>query len=157
VGKHRVIPVNFEPENKRMTDDEAKASFSADGPAGPPPNIRSREQQQQPGQPRKLSSRDINQKAGEFLAANGAMMMIIDTAVEGGPGGRIDHGRARASNNQTFDPSNFLPPVMLSNEDYGRITRVRADGTRVELDLNIVNRLYPEGKTSYNAIAEIAG
>src|SRR5262244_4549343 len=71
VGKHRVIPVNFEPENKRLTDDEAKARFSGDGPAGPPPNIRAREQQQQPGQPRKLSSREINQKTGEFLAANG--------------------------------------------------------------------------------------
>jgi carboxypeptidase Q len=157
VGKHRVIPVNFEPENKRMTDDEAKASFSADGPAGPPPNIRAQQQQQQPGQPRKLSSRDINQKAGEFLAANGAMMMIIDTAVEGGPRGRIDQRRVRAFNNRNFDPSKFLPTVMLSNEDYGRITRVLADGTPVELEFNIVNRIYPEGKTSYNAIAEIAG
>src|SRR5262245_63011587 len=115
VGKHRVIPVNCEPENKRMTDDEAKASFSADGPAGPPPNFRAREQQQQPGQPRKLSSREINQKSGEFLAANGAMMMIIDTAVEGGPRGRIDQRRVRAFNNRNFDPSKFLSTVMLSN------------------------------------------
>ena len=65
VGKHRVIPVNFEPENKRMTDDQAKERFSGDGPAGPPTNIRAPEQQQQPGQPRKLSSRDVNQKTGE--------------------------------------------------------------------------------------------
>src|SRR5215475_3498261 len=157
VGKHHVIPVNFEPENKRMTDDEAKARFSGDGPAGPTPNIRTREQQQQPGQPRKLSTRDINQKAGEFLAANGARMMIIDTAVEGGPRGRIDQRRVRAFNNRNFDPSKFLPTVVLSNEDYGRITRVLADGTPVELEFNIVNRIYPEGKTSYNAIAEIAG
>jgi hypothetical protein len=153
VGKHRVIPVNFEPENKRMTDDQAKARFSGDGPAGPPPGVRPREQQQQPGQPRKLSSRDINQKAGEFLAANGAMMMIIDTAVEG----RMEQRRVRAFNNRNFDPSKFPPTVMLSNEDYGRITRVLADGTPVELEFNIVNRIYPEGKTSYNAIAEIAG
>jgi carboxypeptidase Q len=157
VGKHRVIPINFEPENKRMADDQAKTRFSGDGPAGPPPGVRSRDQQQQPGQPRKLSSRDINQKAGEFLAANGAMMMIIDTAVEGGAQGRIEQRRVRAFNNRNFDPSKFLPTVMLSNEDYGRITRVLADGTPVELEFNIVNRIYPEGKTSYNAIAEIAG
>ena len=56
VGKHRVIPVNFEPENKRMADDQAKTRFSVDGPTGPPPGVRSRDQQQQPGQPRKLSS-----------------------------------------------------------------------------------------------------
>jgi carboxypeptidase Q len=153
VGKHRVIPVNFEPENKRMTDDQAKARFSADGPAGPPPGVRAQQQQQQPGQPRKLSAREINQKSGEFLAANGAMMMIIDTAVEG----RMEQRRVRAFNNRNFDPSKFLPTVVLSNEDYGRITRVLADGTPVELEFNIVNRIYPEGKTSYNAIAEIAG
>jgi len=153
VGKHRVIPVNFEPENKRMTDDQAKTRFSGDGPAGLPPGVRTQQQEQQPGQPRKLSSREINQKTGEFLAANGAMMMIVDTAVEG----RMEQRRVRAFNNRNFDGSKFLPTVMLSNEDYGRITRVLADGTPVELEFNIVNHLYPEGKTSYNAIAEIAG
>jgi carboxypeptidase Q len=154
VGKHRVIPVSFEPENKRMTDDQAKTRFSGDGPAGPPPGVRSREQQQQPGQPRKLSSREINQKTGEFLSASGAIMMIVDTATEGT---RMEQRRVRAFNNRNYDPSKFPPTVMLSNEDYGRITRVLADGTPVELEFNVVNRIYPEGKTSYNAIAEIAG
>jgi carboxypeptidase Q len=154
VGKHRVIPVSFEPENKRMTDDQAKTRFSGDGPAGPPPGVRSREQQQQPGQPRKLSSREINQKTGEFLAANGAIMMLVDTATEGT---RMEQRRVRAFHNRNYDPSKFPPTVMLSNEDYGRITRVLADATPVELEFNIVNRIYPEGKTSYNAIAEIAG
>jgi hypothetical protein len=153
VGKHHAISVNFEPENKRLTDDQAKARFSADGPAGTPPGVRAQQQQQQPGQPRKLLSREINQKTGEFLAANGAMMMIVDTAVEG----RMEQRRVRAFNNRNFDPSKFLPTVMLSNEDYGRITRVLADGTPVELEFNIVNRIYPEGKTSYNAVAEITG
>jgi hypothetical protein len=147
VGKHRIIPVNFEPENKRLTDDQVKARFS-----GPRAQQR-QQQQQQPGQPRKLSSREINQKTGEFLAANGALMMIIDTATEG----RMEQRRVRAFNNRNFDPSKFLPTAMISNEDYGRITRVLADGTPVELEFNIVNRAYPEGKTSYNAIAEIAG
>jgi Zn-dependent M28 family amino/carboxypeptidase len=45
----------------------------------------------------------------------------------------------------------------MSNEDYGRITRVLADGTPVELEFNIVNRWYPDGKTAYNTIAEIPG
>ena len=45
----------------------------------------------------------------------------------------------------------------MRNEDYGRITRLMAGGTEVILEFNIVNRSYPEGKTSYNAIAEIPG
>jgi hypothetical protein len=153
VGKHRVIPVSFEPESKRMSDDQARARFSGAGPAGPPPGVRAQQQQQQPGQPRRLSFREINQRAGEFLAANGAMMMIIDTASEG----RMEQRRVRAFNNRNFDPSKFPPTAVLSNEDYGRISRVLADGTPVEVEFNIVNQIYPEGKTSYNAIAEIAG
>ena len=45
----------------------------------------------------------------------------------------------------------------MRNEDYGRIARILADGTPVELEFNIVNRVYPEGRTAYNTIAEIAG
>src|SRR5881227_586679 len=45
----------------------------------------------------------------------------------------------------------------MSNEDYGRITRILADGTDVTLEFDIVNRVYPEGKTSYNTVAEIPG
>ncbi|HKQ80305.1 MAG TPA: M20/M25/M40 family metallo-hydrolase [Blastocatellia bacterium] len=147
VGKHRIIPVNFEPENKRLTEEQVKTRF-----AGARSQQR-QQQQQQPGQPRKLTSREINQKTGEFLAANGAMMMIIDTAAEG----RMEQRRVRAFNNRNFDPSKFPPTAVISNEDYGRITRILADRTPVELEFNIVNRNYPEGKTSYNAIAEIAG
>ncbi len=45
----------------------------------------------------------------------------------------------------------------MRNEDYGRIARILADGTPVELEFNIVNKLYPEGRTAYNTIAEIPG
>ncbi len=147
VGKHTILPVNFAPEVKRLTDEQAK------GAGGPPNRNRDRDQQQQPGQPRKMSSREINQKTGEFLVANGALMMIVDTAVEG----RMEQRRVRAFSNRNYDPAKFLPTAMISNEDYGRITRVLADGTPVELEFNITNRIYPEGKTSYNAIAEISG
>ena len=69
----------------------------------------------------------------------------------------MEQRRVRAFNNRNFDPSRFPPTAVLSNEDYGRISRVLADGTPVEVEFNIVNQIYPEGKTSYNAIAEIAG
>jgi len=46
---------------------------------------------------------------------------------------------------------------VMSNEDYGRISRILADGSPVELEFNIVNRWFPEGKTAYNTVAEIPG
>lgn len=46
---------------------------------------------------------------------------------------------------------------MMRNEDYGRITRILADGANVMLEFDIVNHVYPEGKTTFNTIAEIPG
>jgi len=63
----------------------------------------------------------------------------------------------RAFNNRTFDVNKTVPTVVMSNEDYGRITRILADGTDVVLEFDVVNRVYPEGKTSYNTVAEIPG
>jgi Zn-dependent M28 family amino/carboxypeptidase len=45
----------------------------------------------------------------------------------------------------------------MRNEDYGRIARILGDGTPVELEFNIVNKVYAEGRTAYNTIAEIPG
>jgi Zn-dependent M28 family amino/carboxypeptidase len=45
----------------------------------------------------------------------------------------------------------------MRNEDYGRISRLLADKRQVELEFEIINRSYPEGRTAYNTIAEIPG
>src|SRR5258708_11117046 len=70
---------------------------------------------------------------------------------------RMGNGRIRAFQNRTYDVTKVVPTVVLRNEDYGRISRILADGSAVELEFNITNRVYPEGKTSYNTIAEIPG
>ena len=68
-----------------------------------------------------------------------------------------EHGQIIAFNNRTYDLAKAVPTVVMRNEDYGRIARILADGTPVELEFNIVNKVYPEGRTAYNAIAEIPG
>jgi Zn-dependent M28 family amino/carboxypeptidase len=70
---------------------------------------------------------------------------------------RMGNGRIRAFQNRTYDIAKVVPTVVLRNEDYGRIARIMADGSTVELEFNIQNKTYPEGKTSYNTIAEIPG
>jgi Zn-dependent M28 family amino/carboxypeptidase len=45
----------------------------------------------------------------------------------------------------------------MRNDDYGRISRVLADGTVVTLEVNIANTWYPDGTTSFNVVAEIPG
>jgi carboxypeptidase Q len=68
-----------------------------------------------------------------------------------------EFGQIRAFNNRTFDVNKVVPTVVLRNEDYGRISRILADGQNVTLEFNIQNKTYPEGATSYNVVAELPG
>ena len=108
-------------------------------PRNPPPN----------DPPGTLTAALINTQIDEFLLANGALLRANDA--------RMGNGRIRAFQNRTYDPTKVVPTVILRNEDFGRITRVLADGAPVELEFNIQNKIYPEGKTSFNTVAEIPG
>ena len=59
--------------------------------------------------------------------------------------------------NRSFDISKTVPTVVMRNEDFGRISRLMADGTAVSLEFDIQNRIIPEGTTSYNTVGEITG
>ena len=84
-----------------------------------------------------------------MLLAGRAALRINDAA-------RAD-GIIVAQQHRGYDPATAIPTVILRNDDFGRIERLLADNEDVKLDFEILNRLYPEGKTSYNAIAEIPG
>ena len=102
-----------------------------------------------PADPKLLQANQVNEQFDQFLVSAGAVARVNDA-------GR-DHGQIRAFNNRTFDVTKAVPTLVMRNEDYGRISRLLADGSDVQLELNIVNRTYPEGKTQYNVIAEIPG
>ena len=97
--------------------------------------------------PAPLTARQITEQVNQFFVAAGALVRINDA-------GR-DHGQIRAFDNRTYDPAKAVPTVVLRNEDYGRISRILANGTPVELEFTIVNKLHPEGTTAYNVVGEI--
>lgn len=146
-GKHQIVPVTLDLSARRQDDKEARERYNPDNPNagqfGRPGGPR------QPEQPGKLTARQIDEQLDPFLVSSGALIRVNDAGRE--------HRQIRAFSNRTFNASKALPTVVMSNEDYGRISRFIAGGTPVQLEFNIVNRWYPEGKTSYNAIAEIAG
>ncbi|HEX4949475.1 MAG TPA: M20/M25/M40 family metallo-hydrolase [Blastocatellia bacterium] len=150
VGKPAFVPVTINPAPKRMDDKTAKERFNSDNPNASSFGPRNREGQQ-PAQPdpTKLTSQQVSEQLNKFLVDNGVAVRVDD-------GGR-DHGQIRAFHNRTFDLTKVVPTVVMRNEDYGRIWRILNDGTPVELEFNIVNRSFPDGKTSYNTIAEIPG
>ena len=109
---------------------------------GPPPA-------EKPAGPQPLTNNQIQEQLNQFLAANGAVVRINDA-------GR-DHGQIRAFSNAAYDVAKAPPTVVMRNEDYGRIWRLLTDKRSVELEFDVVNRAHPEGRTSYNVVAEIPG
>ena len=146
VGKHTLVPVNINPPAKRRPDDDVRAQYDPDNPNGGRGG-RGGGRGDQPAPP--MTARQIDEQVDTFLVANGAKVRVNDAARE--------HGQIIAFNNRTYDVARAVPTVVMRNEDYGRISRILADGTPVELEFNIVNKVYPEGRTAYNTISEIPG
>jgi hypothetical protein len=145
IGRHQIVPVAINPVNKRLDTAEARSRFDPINPA-PSPFANYTPPTPTPG---RLTGGQLAEQLDTFLVASGAVARFNDAGRE--------HGQIRAFNNRTFDVDKAVPTVVLRNEDFGRISRLVADNRPVEIELDVVNRTYPEGKTAYNAVAEIAG
>jgi hypothetical protein len=148
IGKQTIVPVNLNPPAKRTSDEQAQQRYGLNArpfvfPTPSPTPTPA------PNAPKPLTNAQIAEQLDLFLRDNGAVVRVNDAGRE--------FRQIRAFNNRTFDVSKAVPTVVMSNEDFGRITRILADGTEVLLEFNIVNHVYPEGATSYNTVAEIPG
>ncbi|HKG47354.1 MAG TPA: M20/M25/M40 family metallo-hydrolase [Pyrinomonadaceae bacterium] len=148
VGKPASIPVNLNPSPKRISEEQAQQRY---GPNARPFAFPTPSPTPTPAAnaPRPLTARQVDEQLDAFLKASGAVVRVNDAGRE--------FRQIRAFNNRTFDVNKAIPTVVMSNEDFGRISRILEDGTEVVLEFNIVNRIYPEGVTSYNTIGEIRG
>ncbi len=150
VGKARVVPVNLNPPAKRRADDQVRQQYD---PNAAPGDGRGRGGRggrgATPAREGAMTTNEVTQRINEFLVANKAALRVNDAGRE--------HGQIVAFQNRTYDLAQSVPTIVMRNEDYGRITRILADGTLVDLQFTITNTLYPEGKTAYNTVTEIAG
>lgn len=147
VGKPIVVPVTMTKAPLRRNDEDLRKQYDPTTPPaapGPPPGVTP-----QPTPEGRVSANDMNARVDAMLVESGALVRINDA-------GR-DHGQIRAFQNRAYDVTKAIPTVVVRNEDYGRISRLLADARPVKLEFTIVNQTYPEGTTSYNTIAEIAG
>ena len=147
VGQAAVIPVNFDLPAKRRDDEQVKAQYDPNNPnagrggfggrggATPDPN--------------RLTAVQVGEQIDAMLIAGGAVVRLNDAA-------RGD-GIIVAQQHRAYDPAKTVPTLILRNDDYGRVERLLADGEDVKMEFHIVNHVYPEGKTSYNVVAEIPG
>ena len=151
VGRHTSVPVSITKSPLRRDYDDLRRQYDPNAPAQPAGRGgrgggRGGQQEQRPGA---LSPAVVNERLDAMLVQSGVVVRINDA-------GR-DHGQIRAFHNRTFDLAKVVPTIVLRNEDYGRISRLLANDLPVRLEFNIINQTYPEGTTSYNAIAEIPG
>src|SRR3954468_8434110 len=155
-GAPPLVPVNFNEAQKRIPEEQARARYTpgaptvgrggrgAGGGRGAPPAVPEGH----------LTPQQVNQRIAQFLRDNPPALRLVAQG-----GGRIP-GVIVAQNGagQIYDDTTpQSPAVILRNDDYGRIFRISADGTPVSVEFNVQNQYFPEGKTSYVAVAEIPG
>lgn len=152
VGRQVQVPFQETPPARRIDDNVARGRFGGD-PAAPAAGGRRGGGRGgrggAPADPARLSPQQVATAINDFVLTSGALIRVNDAGRE--------HGQIRAFNADGYDVRRSLPTVVLRNEDFGRITRLLAGGTPVTLEFTVVNRSYPAGRTSYNAVAEIAG
>jgi hypothetical protein len=146
-GKAAVIPVNFNPPAKRRDDEMVKAQFAPNSTGGGRGGFGGRGGDTP--DPNRLTPAQVAEQIDAMLVAGGAVVRLNDAA-------RGD-GVIVAQQNRAYDPAKTVPTLILRNDDFGRVERLLADGEDVRMEFQIVNRDYPEGKTSYNAVGEIPG
>lgn len=143
-GAPAVVPVRFVSPAKRRDDSELLAEYDSDQ--------KGRQKEREDASPDmlpRLQPYEIDQTIDAFLLAQGARVKITDSARE--------HGQLRASTNYTYNASTALPGIVIRNEDYGRLCRLLAGGMDVEMEIDILNNIHPEGRKSFNVVAEIPG
>ncbi len=162
VGAPPVPPVNFNESQKRTPDSVAMAQYAPRDPNAPPGGGRGgrgggrggRGGGGVPPAEGQLSPQQVNARITTLLRDNIPALRLMYQG-----GGRIpgvivaQNGAGQIYENVTPQP----PAVILRNDDAGRIYRIIQDGTPVTVEFTMQNQYYPEGKTTYNAVAEIPG
>ncbi|MBS1856813.1 MAG: M20/M25/M40 family metallo-hydrolase [Acidobacteria bacterium] len=148
VGKQTVVPVNFNPVATRRPEEQVRSQYDPNNPNAGRGGFGGRGGRG-PSDPNRMTAAQVSDAIDEMLLQEGAAMRINDAA--------RGEGVIVAQQNRAYDPAKTVPTVILRNDDYGRIERLLADGDEVKVEFDILNKTYPEGKTSYNVIAEIPG
>ena len=151
VGKPTFIDQSKDPSPKHTSDEVMKCRMDPakkPGECGPGPFPAGNNTQPAP-RPNALTPENVSEQVNKFLLDNGVLVRINES--------QLDRGAVRAFNNRTFDISKVVPTVVMRNEDFGRIYRLLADKTQVQLEFDLRSRIVPDGVTSYNVVGEIAG
>jgi hypothetical protein len=146
-GAPASFPIDFNAAELRLDESDLRQTFNAppgQGRGGGGGGGRGNAA----GGPVRLNAEQVSIQFNEFLLKSGVVLRLNDAAMA--------LGLIRAFNTASYDPTRAPSAIYLRNEDYGRIWRLLELGP-VEIEADVVNRVYPDGRTAHNAIAEIPG
>jgi carboxypeptidase Q len=146
VGAPTVVPIQFNPSIKRHEDSELREQFN---PLNPTPPAPPKQPEPPTNDPTRLDPRSIDERIDAFLLERGALVRVTDSA--------RSHGQIRVFANRAYSAARAIPGIVIRNEDYGRLSRLMADGIEPEMEIEISNTIHSEGQTAVNVIAEIPG
>jgi hypothetical protein len=102
-----------------------------------------------PKRPGALEPKVVNAQVDAFLVKHKALVRVNDSGMR--------NGQIRAFSNRSLDVKQAVPTVVMRHEDFGRITRVMKDGSKVKLAFDLRNRSFPGSTQGYNLVAEVPG
>lgn len=170
-GGERLAPARFEPEARRLTDEQLLRLANA----APPPErkaFRPRRQQQQGGAgqekaPDESRARlEFPARQAQFLIDEGAVALLrparsgdhgtlfVEAATVPSPAGIDPAGRPRA---WSKDAPKALPQVAIAPEHYNRIVRLLAAEVPVKVAIELSVQFHDDDTIAYNTVAEIPG
>ncbi len=169
-GPAREVRAHFEPEASRATEKELLDLANAPDPASRPP----RQSRFTPEQRQQIA---FAARRLTFFEEEGAALILDPSRGDGGnifvqqatlpqpaapetPGGAAPAAPAAAQNAaRPWDRNapKFAPQVVLSVEQYNRLTRMIQAGERVRVSINLEVQFHEEDLMGYNTVAEIPG
>ena len=149
VSPQRELVPNFSPQAVRLSDEELTdmARLEVSEPAGDDePSADDEEAEPE------LSRREIE----EFLESEGVAVLVETGSANVGP---MDKGIVHVSGDGPLplDQPVPMPRVVVAPEHYNRMMRLLANGTPVEMEVEVRNVLSADDPVDYNVIAELPG
>jgi carboxypeptidase Q len=158
IDKPREVKAHFEPEGKRLSDNDLwkLANAEATGGAG---NRRFE------ATPEQRAAAELLLKKWQLVAAEGAAVVLEPGRGDGGNmnvsavtiPAPIDTPFDRRPRPWAKDVTGVVPQAVVTVEHYNRLIRMLERGAKVELEVNINARFYDQDLMSYNVVAEIPG
>lgn len=158
IEKLRDVKAHFEPEGRRLNNEDLLKLANADSPVG--------DARRRPDlTPEQRATAQLTLKKWQMAAAEGAAVILEPGRGDGGTifvqsaniPAPFDTPFDRRPRPYAKDVTGVIPQAVVAAEHYNRIIRMIEKSVPVQMEVNINTRFYDQDLMSYNVIAEIPG